>query len=221
MHCLQVHTIQSGQITDEKWRRISTKKKTYINKTRVGERRVIHFMWKQNHCDYFVSLSSEGRVAQKASDCISTCVFIIHTLLVTSEGIPLEILDLKDLTDSVSLPAPPPIVAASSSELWLDSLCLPPARLILPAAAAQATRIKQAMVSAKSSRPIVWGQKHCVLTLLIPVKADNLLARWQNLVVWQFNWNLMSSKVRFQGRWIIFYPTYEGYLTSLGYPTFM
>ena len=107
------------------------------------------------------SVSSEGRVAQKASDCLSICcVFIIDTLLVTSEGIPLEILDLKDLTDSVSLPAPPPIVAASSSELWLDSLCLPPARLILPAAAAQATRIKQAIVSAKSSRPIVWGQKH-------------------------------------------------------------
>ena len=81
-----------------------------------------------------------------------------QTLFVTSEGLPLETLDLKDFTDSESLP-PPPILLPSSSELWLDNLCLPPARFILPAAAAHATRMKHAIVSAKSSRPIVWDER--------------------------------------------------------------
>jgi len=46
-------------------------------------------------------------LAQGLDPLLRTTVIYFHTLLVTSEGLPLETLDLKDLTDSVSLPAPP------------------------------------------------------------------------------------------------------------------
>ena len=55
------------------------------------------------------------------------------------------------------LPTPPP-TPQSSYEPWLESRCLPPAKCSRPAAAAHATLIKQAIVSAKSSLPMVCRQ---------------------------------------------------------------